>query len=143
SIYASYVKLDNPNATFSQGNNLGGVYYTIQPYIPSTASPAPPVSSVSYQYLINTKQYFQVTASGTYTLLFQATNNFHTPSLSNPFPQFESIAVYDSVNNLTYIGTDQGTTTGPNYITKTKSFCLPAGVYQLFLGFFVAKNYTC
>ncbi len=134
------VKLDNPNATFSQGNQLGGVFYTIQPYIPS---PAPPVSSVNYQYLINAKQYFQITTGGTYTLLFQATNNFHTPALSNPFPQFESIAVYDSVNNLTYIGTDQGTTTTSNSLTKTRNFCLPAGVYQLFLGFFVAKNYTC
>lgn len=139
-MYGSTVRLDNPNATFSQGSNLGGVWYTVQPYIPP---PTPPVSSVSYQYMINTKQYFQVSTSGTYTLLFQATNNFHTPSLSNPFPQFSSISVYDSARNLTYVGTDQGTATTSNSLTRTKTFCLPAGVYQLLLSFFVQRSYTC
>jgi len=140
---SSNVKLDNPNTTFSQGNTLGGVYYTIQPYIPSTASPAPPVSSVNYQYMINTKQYFQVTTSGTYILKFRSANNFVPPSGSNPFPQFSSISVYDSVNNLTYIGTPLSSTTGTNDYTRTISFCLPAGVYIMYLNLYTARSYTC
>lgn len=142
---SSNVKLDNYPSTFSTGNILGGVFYTLLPYIPNTANPAPPISQVAYHYYISTRQYFQITSGGTYVFKFQASNNNYPPGITptGPFPQYTSIAVLDTVNNITYLGTDLGTTNGTNTSTKTKSFCLDKGVYVLAMQFYVNRSYSC
>ena len=141
-IYSN-VKLDNPSTVFNSGNVLGGVFYTIIPYIPSNANPPPPLSQVSYNYMVSTSQYFQINSKGTYTIYFVAVNNFNSPSGSNPFPQFMSISVYDSINNITYTGTELNSTTGSNSYTRTKTFCLDKGVYIMYLQFYVSRSYSC
>lgn len=137
------LSFNNSYTTFNTGNSMGGVFYTIQPYIPYNASPAPPQSSVAYYYMINTKQYFEVKNTGTITLNFKSTNYYYPGGTGSNFPQYSSINVFDSANNIIHAGTDLPPVTESNGYVKRKTFCLNKGVYILNLQFYVQRNYTC
>lgn len=136
---SSSVYFDNTNTTFNQGDILGGVWYTLQPYTPTSSISN---NQVAYSYLISAKHYFEITSNGTYVFKFRSASGKETSSYSN-FPAFSSIYVYDSVNNLGYSGTDLGTTSDTYSKTKTRSFCLNKGVYIMYLQFYASYNYSC
>lgn len=136
---SSVANFSNTSTTFNTGNPLGGLYFTMQPSLPTSSISG---NYVSYNYLINTKQYFEVSSAGTYTLKFRSQSGKENSSYSN-FPAFSSIAVYDSANNITHIGTDLGTTSDTYSKTRTKSFCLDKGVYILILQFIASYSYSC
>ncbi len=136
---SSAANFSNTNTTFNSGDVLGGVYYTLQPSLPTSSISG---NYVSYSYYITTKQYFEIGAAGTYTLKFRSMSGKENSSYSS-FPAFASISVYDSANNITHIGTDLGTTSDTYSKTKTRSFCLDKGVYILYLQFYASYSYSC
>lgn len=137
------IKFDNVNLTYNTGGALGGVDYSIQPYIPSNASPAPPVSNVNYTYMINATQYFEITSNGTYVFNFKSYSPYQSTTSGSAFPQYSSIAILDTVKGATYIGTDLPDVTSSNIRIKRKSFCLDKGVYIMNVQFLVIRNYSC
>jgi hypothetical protein len=92
---------------------------------------------------MNTKAYFEIPAGGTYTLKFRAQSGYYQNSTLSAFPAFSSISVYDSINNISYSGTDLGMVYETGSASRTKSFCLPKGVYILSLNFIANYNYSC
>lgn len=136
---SSIANFSNQNVNYSQGNPLGGVYYYLKPSIPASSISG---GQISYSYYIGTKQYFQVTSTGTYILNFRSGSSKNTSSMPN-FPAFTSISIVDTVNNITYTGTDMGSTSDTYSQTKTRSFCLPKGMYIMYLSFYAAYSYTC
>lgn len=139
----SSIKFDNVNLTYNTGLNSGGVDYSIQPYIPSSASPAPPVSNVNYTYMINATQYFLIPENGTYIFNFKSYSPYQATTSGSAFPQFSSIAVLDTVKGTTYIGTDLPDVTSSNIRIRRKSFCLNKGIYYMNVQFLVIRNYSC
>lgn len=136
---SSVANFSNTSTTFNSGNVLGGVYYTLQPSLPTSSISG---NNVSYSYMISTKQYFEITTAGTYTLKFRSQSGKENSSYSN-FPAFSSISVHDSINNVWYLGTDLGSTSDTYSKTRTKSFCLDKGIYIMYLQFVASYNYSC
>lgn len=138
------LQFTNANTVYNTGSNVGGVEYTIEPFISSSNYTSGSMPSVNYSYTVTTKQYIEVRNEGTFKFNFRTTNPFIAPSSSTQFPQINTVTIVDTVNNISYPGTFlYSTVSGTSYI-KTRQYCLPKGVYVMTMQFLVGgRNYSC